>query len=117
VRSTAGRAACGRVLERPAVDRDRARAAVEQLDVVVPVGGAAVAAGGEDLRDDDAAGAAAARRRGREGKDEYREQDEQVDALHGASDPGRVDGSLAIARRPAPTVSFAESARSRCTSG
>ncbi len=103
----------GCVLERPAVDGDRARASIEQLDVIVRVDGAAVAAGRVQLAHDEAARAAAACRRGAERQGESREQDEQVDALHGASDPGEVDGPLATARRVAPTVSFAELTRSR----
>src|SRR5262249_8320466 len=73
-----------RVLERPAVDGDRARATVEELDVVVRVGSAAVAACGVELLDDDAARAAAACRGGCKWECEQREQEEQVDALHGA---------------------------------
>ena len=95
----------GCVLERPAVDGDRARASVEQLDVIVRVDGAAVAAGRVELAHDEAARAAAACRRGAERQGECREQDEQVDALHGASDPGEVDGPLlplAASRRQCP---------------
>src|SRR4029453_7248780 len=69
------------------------------------VGGAAVAAGCVDLGDDEAPRAAATGRRGGEWECESREQAEQKDALHGASDPGEVDGpllQLAGSRRQCP---------------
>src|SRR5439155_56346 len=103
------RAGSGCVLERPAVDCDGARTPVEELDVVVGVRGAAVAAGGIDLGEDETPRAAAAGRAGGEREREGREQDEQMDAFHEASDPGEVDGPLlqpAASRRQCPLRSW-----------
>src|SRR4051812_9741134 len=58
------------------------------VTLIIGVGGAAVAAGGVDLADDEAARAAPASRRGGQRQGESREQDEQVDPFHGASDRG-----------------------------
>jgi hypothetical protein len=75
------RARRGRVLHRPAGEVDRARASVQQLDVVVRVGGAGVAAARVELADDDVRRGALRGRRAEE-QGGAAETDEEANRMH-----------------------------------
>ena len=99
----------GGVLDRPAIERDRGAAAIEEFDEVVRVGGSGVAAAAVDLADDDVRRGRQHRSRGTGRQDGDRQRGDQGRRSGGVRGRGRIGTRRSILLLEASAASVSRS--------